>query len=342
MLQPGFLRLPLELRQSIYQNCCATTPTPSLLCINRLIHDEATHFIRTRLHTFHFHISATEGAGFDALARWCFKVKGHRGGGEKNRMKQLILNIYPPNRDKPIQIFQIWDHILDFCNDLATYPRIPGLKVVFAESENARWVTKDGIVNASFGLQEYFHKENFRRHDISQILLAFSHLVKNVRRPAIVLPSSSEEEMQNEVLGVEQLMMGKWHCKSIRTEYEHLEDVIDMQRHDIPYRTGLASKAVFERIFGQEATLDCQSFEGFEREWPYMHILPLGKRPRYRRFRCRSWYCGCQESFVEVSMPPPTGGLDEERWYDEEWIERDYGPCPLGRAHCYPPGQASG
>ena len=304
-----------------------------------MIHDEAVRFIRTQLHVFNFHISA-EGAGFDELARWCFKIKGQKG--EKNRMKQLILNIHPPNPDKPIQMFQIWDHLQEFCKDLATYRRIPGLKIVFPESsEGAEWAT-NGIVNSSFGLQEYFHKDNFHRHDIGQILLAFSHSVKNVRKPEIVFPNSvvnsaiiSAEEMQEEITGVEQLMTGKWRSGNNRAHYEHLEDVISMQRSRIPYNTGLKSKAVFERMFGREATLDWQSLTDFEKDYPYMDILGPGKRPRYRVFACRDWYCGCQESYCEVSMPD--AGLDDEmqeQWYEER-MEYD-GPCPLSRAHIYP------
>lgn len=259
-------------------------------------------------------------------------------------MKHLILNIHPPNPDKPIEMFKIWDHLLKFCKDLTTYRRIPGLKVIFAESDNVRWAT-NGTVNSSFGLQKYFSEDNFNRHDVGQILLAFSHLVRNVRRPAIVFPSSvinaisSAEEVQEEIVGVEQLVTGRWHSKTVRDQYEHLDDVIDMQRHNIAYNTGLVSKAVFARMFGREATLDWQSLKDFERDYPHMNILPHGQRPRCREFRCRDWYCGCQNYFVEVSMPPV--GLDvegEEQWYEEEWVESDYGPCPIGQARRYPLG----
>ena len=336
IIPPGLLRLPLELRQSIYQSCCDTTPAPSLLRINRLIRDEAIHYIRTRLHTFCFHISK-EGAGFDELARWCFKIKGHKG--EKNKMKQLILKIHPPNPDKPIEMFQIWDHLQDFCKDLTTYARIPGLKVMFAESDSARWVTH-GIVHSSFDIQDCYHENDIYRHDVGQILLAFSHLVKNVRRPAIVLPSSivstigSTDEVQEEIISVEHLMTGKWSNGSIREDYEDLEDLIKLRRSCIEFHTAKKSKAVFERMFGQVATLDWQSLKNFENDYPYMDSLGIGHKPRYRS-ACRNWYCGCEDSYCEVSMPPADLEYeDEEQWYAER-MERD-GPCAVTHARRYP------
>lgn len=78
-------------------------------------------------------------------------------------MKQLILNIHPPNPDKPIEMFQIWDRLLDFYKDLTTYQPIPGLKVLFAESDSARWATH-GFVHSSFEIQEYYHGDNIYRH----------------------------------------------------------------------------------------------------------------------------------------------------------------------------------
>ena len=201
-----------------------------------------------------------------------------------------------------------------------------------------------GTIHCSFGIEEYFSSDNIYRHDIGQILLAFSHLVNNVRKPAILLPSSiasamdSAKEVQAEIIDVEQFMTDKWSSRSIPTEFEHLEDLISMQRSYLVYNTGLASKAVFERMYGQEAILEWESFQNFEHDYPDMEFLGYGKRPRYRHLSCEDWYCGCQASFVEVAMPP--ADLDhegKEQWYEEERMEcEDW--CPSIWVRGYPFG----
>ena len=54
-------------------------------------------------------------------------------------------------------------------------------------------------------------------------------------------------------------MTVEWVTESIRTEYEDFEEMISIQCDHLEYNTGLKSKAMFERMFRQEATLDRDS-----------------------------------------------------------------------------------
>ena len=203
-----------------------------------------------------------------------------------------------------------------------------------------------GLFIAPFACRNTITMTTSYRNDVGQILLAFSHLVKNVRKPVIVLPSSimnnsaitsaEEEKWQEEIADVEQLMTGKWGIEGIRTEYGDLEKFIRKKRNVLVFSTGFASRAVFERMFGTVATLHRQDLKQFENEYPYMDYLGPGINPRYRS-ACRNWHCGCEDSYVEVEMPP--GDLvagDEWDWYAER-MEMGDGPCGVLRARRYPP-----
>lgn len=182
--QCGFQRLPAELRQQIYKECFNSEPQPGLLCTNKLIHSEATYFIQRWQQTFSFHISG-EGLGFDEFSQWCFKVKGHIP--RLNEMQHIILNIHPPDPDKPIEMWHIWNRVLGFCKDLASCRRIPQLSVDFVESDAVKWAT-NGAAHST--MQLGYASSSFCYSDVGQILALFCCFVNNVAEPKIYLPQS--------------------------------------------------------------------------------------------------------------------------------------------------------
>ena len=106
--QSRLLRLPQELKDRIYHYYFDSVPGPGLLCVNKSLHYDSVHFVRKRLQTFTYNITA-QYAGLDDFSNWCFKIKGH--SPRLGRMKHLVLNVYPPNPDRPHENCHIWDHM---------------------------------------------------------------------------------------------------------------------------------------------------------------------------------------------------------------------------------------
>lgn len=303
----GFLGLPLESRHLIYHTYFDSISEFGLLYVNRSIHHEAMQYLRQRQQEFVFHISGRE-AGFDIFSQRCFKIKGHVP--RFSRMKHIILNIHPPDPDKPIQIWHIWHHVLSFCKEIASYRKIRRLTVNFIDDE-LKWAT-NGVPRSTMNLAyEAYH---FCYSDVGQILAIFSRFVDNVENSKIVLSpsylSSAHERapyILNDAQGTEQLMTGRWTGwveKNWADDFWWLNDEIRVEKHLLEAHTGRNSKAAFERIFGRSAFLDFKDFETFRQEWPYMEKLHGFERPRWRQ-ACPSG-CMCGGSTLEITFPEPS------------------------------------
>ena len=312
-LKCGFLRLPLELRHQIYEMCFNEYFEPSILCVNSLVHDELMHFLRKRQQTFSFNISG-KGVGFDAFSQWCFRIKRHTP--KPSRMRHLILNIYPPDPEKPIEMWYVWKHVQRFCEDLAAYQCIPRLTVQFIESDGARWAT-NGVSHTTMNLP--YEKGDFSGCDVGQILTTLGRFVDNVEKPRLILPRSyidsysSNDKLQRWADHIEKLLTGRWEGEDIINEFELMEYYIEGEIPQIERATGRKSKALFERKYGRVAIFQHDHLDAVKRQWPFMDDLPEWERPRCR-MACMVYDCMCGESYIEVSMPDAAWGpLDWER-----------------------------
>ena len=324
----GILRLPLELRHQIYHTYFDSTAGLDLLFVNWSIHDEVMQFLRQRQQTFVFHISG-RGAGFDIFSQRCFKIKGHIP--RFSRMKHIILNIHPPDPDRPIQMWHIWHRVLSFCKEIALYRKIRKLTVNFMDGE-FKWAT-NGLPHSTMKLRYPAH--SFCYSDVGQILAIFSRFVDNVVDSKIVLSqsylSSTHERapyIVDDAQHTERLMTGRWTGwvdKEWADDFFWLDDWIRLQKFLLEAWTGHNSKAAFERIFGRTAVLDYESFETFKQEWPCMEKLYDSERPRWRQ-ACRG-SCRCCGSAVEVTFPEPSWEPqhDWKRWHEEVAWEEDVG-----------------
>lgn len=212
----GFLFLPLELRQQIYEEVFETDSTPDILCLNRQVHDESIQFLRERQRTFSFEISG-EKAGFDNFSQRCFKIKGHTP--ELSEMRHLILNIHPPGPNRGDQMWHIWNHLENFCDSLALHRRILQLTVRFVENDRAGWAT-DGVPHASVDLS--YGNVCFCDHDVGQILTTIGYRVDNVEKARLVF-SGSYNIARQETDRFEQLMTGRLEDEDVAMDYEFLE-----------------------------------------------------------------------------------------------------------------------
>lgn len=276
------LQLPLELRHQIYQTCFDSAPQPSLLRVNKSFYYECIDFLRKRQQTFTYNITANQ-ASFDEFSQWCFKVKGHVP--RLGRMKHIILNVYPPDPDKPHEMWHIWQHVQSFCKDLTLHRRIPQLTVEFVDSKRSKWMT-DGIANANLNLPFFAAIDDFGQYDIDQILMTIYRFLNNVDKPRIVVPHAYVDttyrygaKAQEWINSTERLMTGQWTDEDADNDYSILEDQMKVELWYARQATGRKSKAMFEEMFGYDSNLEPDEYAEFARDWPCMEYLEDSERP---------------------------------------------------------------
>ena len=307
----GLLRLPLELRHQIYGMCFDTTPEPGLLGVNRLLHDESVEFIRKKQHSFSFIISGKH-VGFDDFSLWCFRIKHHTP--RLNRMRSISLNIYPPDPDRPVDMWHIWKHVQNFCKEIASRRRIKRLTVKFLETDHAKWKTTLEYPEDSLGPDT---------DDIGQIITTLIHFIKNVDQPGFVFPQTYDVILnRSQIEAAEKLLTGHWIDENSTVFFEILEDLWYFDLRAIQRSTGRKSKSIFEQRFGRVADIHRDQLMQFDREWPHMFDLNPMERPRCR-WLSEAWSDG--KYYVEVSMPHDGHSYVEAEIWHQECSETTHG-----------------
>ena len=134
-----FLRLPLELRQQVYELCFDAVPgCEGFLFANRQIRDEVFIFLCTRQQSFTLNISG-EDSKFTDVSTWCSILRHHIL--KVGNMKYLVMNIYPANQSEPLEMWNLWRHLVTLCTDLGVQGRVPQTTISFVDSDNATWAT---------------------------------------------------------------------------------------------------------------------------------------------------------------------------------------------------------
>ncbi|KAL8730743.1 MAG: hypothetical protein Q9181_004549 [Wetmoreana brouardii] len=344
--QCQLLRLPLELRRQIYHIYFDLTPAPGLVRVNKSLYFDTIDFVRKRQQTFTYNITA-ENAGLDDFSLWCFKIKRH--SPRLGRIKHLVLNIYPPDLQRPHEMWQIWDHVRRFSKNLGAQRRIPRLTVNFMKTTEATWMT-NGTANATMDVG--FKKDCFDYYNIEQVSkMTLYRFINNVDKPRLVLPPSYLDIYHDGATGqawidsAEQLITGQWTDDRVEDEYSLLEDRMNINFFLAEHATGRKCKAMFEKMFGWKAYFDHEDYERFKRDWPFMDTLPDWERPRCR-WACQGKWCPCGGTFVEIEMPDPAGRDPEnysrmwdraEKWQKETVQEEEDLFHSLTNRKRYPP-----
>ena len=280
------LQLPLELRRIIYYKSILASrcPTPEevyernfgaiwedvpspLLAVNKQIRDEVFDV----LHKAAFTMRVTSyGASFDMLGLSCFiaqqRPKSYSG------LPKLIIEIWPPHPDRPIETYNINCHIRDLRNELrATSVGIASLIIRFRENKIAKWTRDDGQARFDLDL-------NPRFSDIGKVLHQFA-CVTNVTKAQICLPPSlnrydKNDEVKRQAMDVLDAMEGNGPLA-----------------HELHYTMGGFGTSdleewYFKRVTTQEARakLDAITFDGshkmseaewlaFTEVWPHFETL---------------------------------------------------------------------
>ncbi|KAL9634665.1 MAG: hypothetical protein Q9204_002899 [Flavoplaca sp. TL-2023a] len=154
--QPGIMRLPLELRRMIYRRVFSFTftkrqdrgvrdivysenpqegwidrPFP-LFHINKQIHAEICDFLPPIPACIRI---TGRGMGFDILGLASAAAQGFHDHKDLGKLSHIMLKIWPPHRDRPVEMLYIWNHVRRLRDMLQKCERIQKLTIRF---ENKR------------------------------------------------------------------------------------------------------------------------------------------------------------------------------------------------------------
>lgn len=152
------LLLPLEIRFMIYEYTLISSRRPSaedvyekllhhvwkdtpspLLQINQQVRAEICEFLRRSPFTMRI---TWQDQHFDALALSAFISQQRRPTYDD--MPHLIVEIWPPHPERPIDAYYIYERLRLLRNDLRAASNIPKVDLVFLENSIATWSDHDG------------------------------------------------------------------------------------------------------------------------------------------------------------------------------------------------------
>ena len=215
-IQSPLLQLPLELRRMIYQQSILSSRSPRpeqvyennlnavwkdlpspLLHVNKQIRYEVWDLLQKT--GFNMRVTS-HGANFDAVALSSFIAQ--QRPKSYAHLPILRINIWPPHPDRPIEIYNIWNHIRELREGLCIAQRIPNLIISFKETETIKWC-QNGKPPHTLTPEA---RLNPKLCDIGRILDHFA-FVANVDRISIFLPRSLTRNEWNDRL--------RWHAWNV-------------------------------------------------------------------------------------------------------------------------------
>ena len=151
------LRLPLEIRRKIYRFSLFNSQSPSvesiylsrlpinwrdppspLLLVNGQVRDELIELVQTYPITLRV---THQGPHFDGLAETCFIAQRRPRG--YSAITHLVMDIWPPHPDRPVDMIHIWRHLRQLRTELRNMSQLKQVSFFFRDNELSTW-TLDG------------------------------------------------------------------------------------------------------------------------------------------------------------------------------------------------------
>lgn len=179
---PPFIRKPVELRleiykhalmisrsprpQDVHENILSDTwkdvPTP-LLYVNRQIRAELCDCLKRGCYTVRVTAQDIE---FDSFALSCFIAQQRRK--DLNGERRLIVEIWPPHPERPVDVYHIWKNVQKLRNNLRAIPHLKELHIIFLENDIATWSHGGKALQLLDSMKQ--PKEDLRFSDVGLIL----------------------------------------------------------------------------------------------------------------------------------------------------------------------------
>ena len=120
---------------------------------------------------------------FDSFALSCFIAQ--QRCKELNGERRLIVEIWPPHPERPVDIYHIWKNVQKLRNNLRAIPHIKELHIIFLENDIATW----SHGSKALQLLDSMKQPDLRFSDVDSILDLLIRLT-NVKKAVIKLPRS--------------------------------------------------------------------------------------------------------------------------------------------------------
>lgn len=221
---------------------------------------------------------------FDALALSSFIVQQRR---KNYNVPHLVVEIWPPHPDRPIDAYCIYEHLRLLREDLRGFSRVSKLDVIFLENNVGTWL-ENGKPSNSLGIDDPKSAEGPPFSDICLMMELFERLT-NVETARIFIPDSfvgeRYQELREYAQKTEEIIMGTWVLepdaemkqldailKKHRIEKNLPEDFIDYAEPILKTRTARIARKKLQAATKLGRMWEFE-FAEFTEIWPHFEFL---------------------------------------------------------------------
>ena len=219
------LRLPLELRSRIYVYACSKSRCPSaedvynnslsavwkdkpspLLAVNGQVRDELCEMLRKCPVSLRI---TGQDMKFDSIGLSCFIA--HQQCTFTGNIPALIVQVWAPNRERPVETSNIWNSLRRLRDDLArSCKKIRRLDIQFRDNKLYSW-SQDGVLGYWLSTSWNLTGPEACDSDIVHMLNLFVWLNNTskarIKLPASILGYEETEKLAEYTEGIEFLMV---------------------------------------------------------------------------------------------------------------------------------------
>ena len=233
------LRLPLEIRRKIYEFGLFNSQSPSaeytylnrlainyrdppspLLQVNGQIRDEVIELIQTYPITLRV---THHGPHFDSLAETCFIAQ--RRSRDYDTISHLIIEIWPPHPNRPVDMIHIWRHLRQLRTTLRHMPLLKQVSFFFKDNEISTWTLDGKPLNVLKTKSNVFLGMGV--DDITTIMDLFARVrvaEATFHMPHGLTPGETTESVRDFIQATNAMMMGRMPIDEDTYNDEDVED----------------------------------------------------------------------------------------------------------------------
>lgn len=252
-----------------------------MLKINRQVRAEVIDLLRQSPFTLRI---TWQDKQFDSLALSSFIVQQRR---KSYNVPHLVVEIWPPHPDRPIDAYYIYEHLRLLREDLRGFSRIPKLDVVFLENNVGTWI-ENGKLSNSLGIDDPASAAGPDFSDMSLMMELFERLT-NVGTARIFIPDSfvgeRYQELRELVQTTEEIIMGTWDpepdaemeqidaiLEKIRIRRNLPEDFIEYAEPILKVRTARIARKKLQTTTKFRKMKELE-YDEFTEIWPHFEFL---------------------------------------------------------------------
>ena len=220
-----FLRLPLEIRRKIYGFSLSNfqsppakpiylsrlpinwrDPSSPLLLVNGQVRNEVIEMVQTYPITLRV---THQGFHFDGLAETCLIAQ--RRPRDFSAISHLVIEIWPPHPDRPVDMFHTWTHLKQLRTELRDMPLLEQVSFFFRDNEMSTWTIGGKPLNV-LRSQTYYAFQGMGSDDVTTIIDLFTRVrvpEATFHMPRGLAPGESTEDVRYFIEDATAMMTGR-------------------------------------------------------------------------------------------------------------------------------------